>query len=236
MLKFFLMLSTILLLSACGTLNFDKLSEDGRFEGTVLVMWVEENNTNSGNGKFVYVPAPGDPLRFVRGNDADGATVKIIEPEMMYTDGGTIPRQIQLFKGFSPWGYAPAYMIHDWLFVARHCINDDTANDRQSVIADMKFIESAEIIGEAIKALVVAEKVQKNDVAPAAISNAVAGPISYQSWVAQNRCAANKVTEDHRAQVTAALAPQAIILGPKTENIEPVIISNTARLVTSLSF
>lgn len=229
-------LTFLSMLSACGVLNFGDLSDKGRFKGTVLVMWVEENNTNSGDGKFVFVPSPGDPLKFIRGADAKNATVRTIEPEMMYTDGGTIPRQIQLFKGFSPWGYAPAYMVHDWLFVARHCINDGAANEKQAVIADMKFIESAEIIGEAIKALVAAEQVQKNDIAPAAISSAVAGPISYQSWVARDRCASSKVTDEHRAQVMAALAPQ-VRAPERLDGIDaPVIVSNAARIVTSLSF
>ncbi len=236
MLRLFSLLPLLLIAAACGPLNYDRLSDAGRFEGTVLVMWVEENNSNSGAGKFVYVPSPGDPLKFVRGDDALGASIKVIEPEMMYTDGGTIPRQVQLFKGFSPWGYAPAYMIHDWLFVARHCINDEAANERQAEISEMKFIETAQIIGEAIKALVATEQVQRNDIAPAAISNAVTGPVSYGSWVARGRCAGNRVSEDHRAQIAAALAPQALVLGRSDETVQPVISVNAARLVTSLSY
>ena len=79
---------------------------------------------DAGSGRFVYVPSPGRPLTFHR--RSHDATVRTIVPEMMYTDGGSIPRQAQLFRGFSPWGFAPAYMVHDWIFVARHCLTDGT--------------------------------------------------------------------------------------------------------------
>jgi hypothetical protein len=39
----------------------------------------------------------------------------------MYTDGGSIPRPFRVFKHYSPWGYAPAFIVHDWLFHMRHC-------------------------------------------------------------------------------------------------------------------
>jgi hypothetical protein len=39
----------------------------------------------------------------------------------MYTDGGSIPRPLWAFRGYSPWGYAPAFIVHDWLFEMKHC-------------------------------------------------------------------------------------------------------------------
>lgn len=32
----------------------------------------------------------------------------------MFTDGGSIPVQFGL-KNYSPWGYGPAFIVHDWL-------------------------------------------------------------------------------------------------------------------------
>jgi hypothetical protein len=39
----------------------------------------------------------------------------------MYTDGGSVPAPLRALKSYSPWGYAPAYIIHDWLFAMKHC-------------------------------------------------------------------------------------------------------------------
>lgn len=194
-----------LLLAACGTVDFEDAPE-GRFEGSLLVMWVGEGGA-SGDGRFVYVPSRTRPLTFHR--DRPDAVPMQIQPEMMYTDGGSIPRAAQLFNGFSPWGYAPAYMVHDWLFVARHCLTDGMATDEEQKIAGMEFQDSAEIIAEAIKTLVASGKVQNNDIAPRVISGAVAGPISYHRWVVRGACAGDRVSAQHREEVEATLARQA---------------------------
>jgi hypothetical protein len=39
----------------------------------------------------------------------------------MLTDGGSIPRPLWVVRNYSPWGYAPAFIIHDWLFAVKHC-------------------------------------------------------------------------------------------------------------------
>jgi hypothetical protein len=40
----------------------------------------------------------------------------------MITDLGSIPRAVGLFfRGLTPWGYAPAYLVHDWQFEQHHC-------------------------------------------------------------------------------------------------------------------
>ena len=193
-------LSLLLVLSACGVVDYDDLPE-GEFKGRLLVMWIGEGSSASGGGRFVYVPVPGDELRLKRGGD--GGTLPVVRPEMMYTDGGSIPRGAQLFKGFSPWGYAPAYMVHDWLFVARHCLTDGKATPEEQMVAAMDFHESAEVIGEAIKTLVLSGKVKENQVAPRVIAGAVAGPISWESWTARGAC--QRVDPAHRAAATAGL-------------------------------
>ena len=188
-----------LLLAACGQVDYGA-TPAGRFKGSLFVMWVGEGGA-SGDGRFVYVPNPRDPLRLVRAT----GTPRVIQPEMIYTDGGSIPRAGQLFRGFSPWGYAPAYMIHDWLFVARHCLTDGTPTQEERRIAEMEFIESAQIIAEAIKALIASGKVRENDVAPQVIAGAVAGPISYQRWTVQGECKTDRVSEADRAAAEAGI-------------------------------
>ncbi|MDK3019617.1 hypothetical protein [Pseudodonghicola flavimaris] len=220
-----------LLLAACGWVDYDALPE-GEIKGTVFVMWVGEGSATEGAGKFVYVPNPRDPLRLVRG---DGAVPKEIRPEMIYTDGGSIPRAGQMFNGFSPWGYAPAYMIHDWLFVARHCLTDDTPTQAERAIADMEFKESAEIIGEAIQALIASGQVAANDVAPQVIAGAVAGPISYSRWRAEGACTADRVSDAHRAQAEAAI-PGTGLRGLRAMTDAKGAPLAPARIITTLSF
>jgi len=111
-----------LVLAGCASVDPDYASlMAGHFKGSLVVVWVGEGG-GPGDGRFLYVPDPDDPLTFKRNDPkAPGA---VIRPGIMYTDGGSIPKIAQAFRGFSPWGYAPAYMIHDWLFVARHCLKD----------------------------------------------------------------------------------------------------------------
>jgi hypothetical protein len=117
----------------------------------------------------------------------------------MYTDGGSIPRIAQVFKGFSPWGYAPAYMIHDWLFVARHCLIDGMDEARFKSVRDVSFDESAQILGEAIQALVQTGRVQQNDLAGATITGAVDSSIAQALWDQKGACAESIVTPEHAA-------------------------------------
>ncbi|GAA3859177.1 hypothetical protein [Celeribacter arenosi] len=214
-----------LLLSACGFVDFDK-APVGRFDGSLLVMWVGEGDS-SGDGRFVYVPSRTRPLTFYR--DRPGVEVTTIQPDLMYTDGGSIPKAGQLFNGFSPWGYAPAYMVHDWLFVARHCLIDGDANEAEQKIAGMEFQESAEIIAEAIKTLVATGKVQNNDVAPRVISGAVAGPFAYERWTVQGACKDDRVSQEHRREVEAAFAQRS---GARLRTLG----APAARIVAEISF
>ncbi len=192
----------LFLLSACGSVDYDGLPV-GRFDGTLFVMWVGEGSDLAGDGRFVYVPLPNDPLTFTRRNP--DATVDVIRPQLMYTDGGSVPRLVQPLKGFSPWGYAPGYMVHDWLFQAKHCLTDGKANAAEQAIARMSFQESAEVLAEAIKTLIAERRVAPNDVAPNAISGAVAGPISRVLWERSGACPEPRVSAAHRAQIDKAL-------------------------------
>jgi hypothetical protein len=62
-------------------------------------------------------------FRFIRG------TGEVIEPGMMFTDGGSTPRALWFVKDLSPWAYAPAFLIHDWLFDSHHAGATDKSFD-----------------------------------------------------------------------------------------------------------
>lgn len=78
----------------------------GKFEGEPFLVWVQPDI-------FRMEPQP-KPFRFIR---SDG---EVIEPGKMFTDGGSIPRALWFVKDLSPWAYAPAFLVHDWLFDCHH--------------------------------------------------------------------------------------------------------------------
>ena len=112
----------------------------GSFSGRLVVEW---NGFDFENDRptFIFRPDPAAPFRYTTSSG------RVFEPRLMDTDGGTIPLILHGIKKFSPWGYAPAYVIHDWLFVAHKCgVTPDN---------DVSFAQSADILGEAIKTLMV---------------------------------------------------------------------------------
>lgn len=68
---------------------------------------------------FEFIPKAGDAFRFVRSNGQS------VEPRRMFTDGGSIPRILWVRKNLSPWGFAPAFLLHDWEFDLHHCNRTD---------------------------------------------------------------------------------------------------------------
>ena len=110
---------------------YDKLNT-GRFDGQINIQWYGMDN-------FIYHPSADSPFAYTT---SEGRSIK---PKLMNTDGGSIPKLFQSMKNFSPWGYAPAFIIHDWLFVAQE-INDP--DDK-----DWSFKESAIVMAEAMKTL-----------------------------------------------------------------------------------
>jgi Protein of unknown function (DUF1353) len=93
----------------CGCAHsFFQRTQTGELHGKVIVEWYKPN-------LFVYRPDSVAPLTFKR---KSGAT---IQPGMMYTDGGSIPRAFWVFRNYSPWGYGPAFIVHDWLFHMHNC-------------------------------------------------------------------------------------------------------------------
>lgn len=234
----FLAWASVALLAGCVTVDYASL-EPGQFKGSVLVMWVDEGSTSSGDGKFVFVPDPSDPLTFTRAGDGPA---KVIRPGVMYTDGGSIPKIAQVFKGLSPWGYAPAHMIHDWVFTAHHCLVDGESNVEYDRIAGVEFEDSAKILGEAIRGLVAANKVQKNDVAGGAITWAVGTSIARDLWEVKGACSRDKVSAVDLARIEQAV-PGSSGLGASASGLRTLRKaqraapgSEPARLVSRVSF
>jgi Protein of unknown function (DUF1353) len=120
---------TLFLCASCAQLTYNR-TDPGKFEGSLDVRWIKPDT-------FIYVPSQEDPLRFTTSDR------RVIAPREMYTDGGSIPRLFWGVPGYSPWGYAPAYIIHDWLFEAHHCDVPE--------YQDISFDRSASILAGAIK-------------------------------------------------------------------------------------
>lgn len=187
-------------LSTCTTINFDKLPA-GKFSGTLIVMWVGEGD-GAGDGKFVFVPDPDKRLTFTRA----APNSRPISPRVMYTDGGSVPRIVQPFRGFNPWGYAPAYMVHDWLFTAHHCLKDGKTDPIYQATADIEFDESGRILGEAIQTLMAERVVSENDVAKNAITAAVRSPIAAKIWNGRpGQCDEDAVSPKHLEEIERAI-------------------------------
>jgi len=223
------MAGVLLALAGCATLG---PTPPGRFDGPLVVLWVAPGTQDpAGDGRFILVPMPDEPFTFTR--TAPGATVTRIVPGPIYTDGGSIPRLAQAFQGFNPWGYAPAYMIHDWLFVARHCVTDGQAQGREGEIAAMPFAESARIVGEAIATLEAEHRIGGDDIAGEAIPLVVAGPVSRARWRAKGECAGHRLTPQHAEavrRIQRGAAPRVLRGGPDAAPLPE------ARVVARFSF
>jgi hypothetical protein len=87
--------------------------------------WIPPGDTWHGPDLFEYIPKKVHPFMFVRSN---GETVA---PRNMITDIGTIPRLAGLLRrGLTSWGYAPAYICHDWEFELHHCQKTNKSFDQ----------------------------------------------------------------------------------------------------------
>lgn len=223
-------------LAACTTTNLYQSAPVGRFSGVLLVMWVGEGQSGSGDGKFVFVPDPGNPLTFVRSNPAlPGA---VLRPGTMYTDGGSIPKIAQLFTGLSPWGYAPAYMIHDWLFTARHCIVDGSTDPIHDSVRSVNFDQSGTILIEAIRTLVAENKVRQNDVAVSLVNTGVRSGTARRYWNEKGACARDAVSDEHLAEIARLLSPSSRRIFQQSNDMSLVLPadSGTAELVARIEF
>lgn len=104
----------------------------GHFNSRPLVSW-------NGMDEFIFVPDENNVFSYTTSSG------RIIKPQQMETDGGSVPRILRGLKKFSSWGYAPAFIIHDWLFTAKKCNHHPDTN--------WTFSDSALVMAEAMKTL-----------------------------------------------------------------------------------
>jgi hypothetical protein len=176
-------LSLALSVSGCVTPEIDP-DDPGHVSGYLMVFWDREDH-------FIYYPLyKTDPLKFrLPKRLAAELGVDYIQPGIIYTDGGSIPQAVRGWTGFSPWGYGPAYIVHDWLFIAHHCIvnnhierHDKRDLDEVEKVRKVDFKLSADLLAAVIQALVLQNKVPKRDFAPKAIYTAVDSSIAKRLW------------------------------------------------------
>ena len=220
-------------LAACAEVDFED-ARPGEFEGAVSVYWLEQSTSASGSGgRFVYVPVPGFELRFIR---PEGEVPRIIAPGVMYTDGGSVPRVAQAFRGFSPWSYGPVYIVHDWLFAARRCVEDPEATPEQLKTRDMSFQETVDIFVETLKTLERDRRIVGRDFSQETVASAIAGPISRNLWTRTDACDENRLSERDQAVVDRILQQQKTLRTARVPGQEQVIDGVRVRLVDTISF
>lgn len=155
-------LGVLILLShaGCASTAYDSV-RPGRLEGKVIVQWIEPD-------KFIFLPDPKQPLTFTRSNGDE------ITPGRMLTDGGSIPRALWILRSYSPWGYAPAFIIHDWLFEVKHCRL--TGHDRYT------HQIAAIVMAEVMKTMMVTKRVDVDKPTLRSMFLAVNSPVAGKLW------------------------------------------------------
>lgn len=160
----FLTAVAFVLCTSCSTIDYDKIPV-GELHGRLTLEWV-------GPDQFIYRPDARNPFYFKRANG------EVIQPGSVFTDGGTIPRPLWVFRGYSPWGFGSAYVAHDWLFSAHHCGYPEAKNHTVFTAAD--------VLSECIKTLMERDKNKpeslKNPALLATIDTAVRSKIAQNLW------------------------------------------------------
>src|SRR4051812_4355879 len=110
-------------LAGCQKWNYDAIPT-GEVHGRLTIEWV-------GPDQFIYRPDAERPFYFKRANG------ELIKPRSIYTDGGTVPRALWAIRGYSPWAFGSAYVIHDWIFAAHHCSYPEAQKQDLNTAADV---------------------------------------------------------------------------------------------------
>ena len=133
----------------------------GTFEGEPSLVWVKPD---------IFRMEPNTPrFRFIR------STGEVIEPGRMFTDGGSIPRALWFVKDLSPWSYAPAFLIHDWLFDCHH-----------AGTTDKSFEEVRDIMLEGLRTLMESKLCEPNRLVFDLIYSGIDSFIAHRVWDAKN--------------------------------------------------
>ncbi|MCA1979050.1 MAG: DUF1353 domain-containing protein, partial [Thiobacillus sp.] len=131
----------------------------GAFQGDPLLRWVKPDI-------FRLEVEAGQPFQFIR------KAGEVITPGAMLTDGGSIPRWAGLFSDkLSPWGYAPAFLIHDWLFDCHH-----------AGTTDKRFEEVRDIMMEGVKTLMESGRCERSLVVFNLIYSGIDSPVARAIW------------------------------------------------------
>ena len=163
----------VLILSVCAEsqLNAETYGdfEVGVLKGKLVVQWLEPDI-------FLFLPDRTTPLFFTRKN---GQTV---QPGRMLTDGGSIPRPLRVFRNYSPWGYAPAFVVHDWIFHIKHC--------KLLNYASFDLTSAGHTMAEIIKTMMESGKVEKDEFTVFAMYTAVTSRVAQRYWDddSQDKC------------------------------------------------
>lgn len=196
MLRPFILISLLLTVLGCAPFPYDRAPK-GTLTGGVLVYWVGQNSTNFGDGRFIYVPSPGRELTFSYVSTFDQKR-RVLRPEAIYTDGGSIPRQLQIFKGFAPWAYAPAYVLHDWAFVAKRCMTDNQVTEARKPVGDMSFDQSAELLAAVLQTMVAQGIVKEDKLTGSLLTHGVSTAFSRPLWEASGKCTDDQLSPEHQ--------------------------------------
>lgn len=148
-----------LALAGCAQILYEK-TPTGKFAGRLDVEWIAPN-------LFIYRPHLSEPLTYTA---ADG---KVVRPQLMYTDGGSIPRLFWSTPNMGPWDFAPGFIIHDWLFLQHRCKSGDWQ--------EVSFERSADLLAEALKTQM-SQSGKADPVVLWAIHEAVKTPTAKAAW------------------------------------------------------
>ncbi len=133
----------------------------GALSGKLTVQWLEPD-------LFLFLPDKDNPLTFTR------ATGKNISPGRMKTDGGSIPRPLWILRNYSPWGFAPAFIVHDWLYEMKHC--------KHPGFEQLTFEESALVMAEIMKTMITSKKVDAGPLTVDSMYAAVSSSVAQKRW------------------------------------------------------
>ena len=213
-----------LTLGACAVFTYDSTAP-GRLKGQLLVIWVGED-------RFVYWPTTKDPLTFTLAPALQSKLgITTIRPGLMYTDGGSIPRALRAFDGFSPWGYGPAYIMHDWIFAAHHCLvqgnPDPKEPEEYHKVKRFTFGDSAELLAEVMKTLMVDQKVRTKPEVFNAISFGVNSVVAKNLWDSTDPKSCEHVSAEDIGKIKRALKSgtlNSFVLGSGAPKNPPLIV------------
>lgn len=133
----------------------------GTLSGRLVVQWLEPD-------LFLFIPDSHAPLTFTR------STGEKITPGRLLTDGGSIPRPIWILRNYSPWGFAPAFIVHDWIFSMKHC--------KAEGYQHLSLTEAGVVMAEIMKTMIVLKKIDASPMAVASMYYAVVSPAALSAW------------------------------------------------------